>query len=331
VIFYQTVNGTYSAEMTGSGSLRKDGTDKLTLTGNNTYTGGTIIGAGTLSLGSSGAIGSGGTITFITGTLQFTATNTTDYSSRLSSAGHQVYNIDTNGQSVTFASALTSTGGRLTKSGAGTLTLGGANTYDGGTTVSGGTLTASGAAATLGLGNVTVQGTTAGTSLVIQSGVADAISDTATLNLAGGGTAGIADQGYANLGDGVVETVGTLLLGGVPQLPGFTYGSSSSGAASHNDEYFSGMGVVSVGTPGDFNGDGSTDAADFVIWRKGLGTTYTQSDYELWRSHFGQTAGRSSSINASAVPEPATLILFLASSLSSLSRRRVAIRNCFRN
>jgi hypothetical protein len=40
---------------------------------------------------------------------------------------------------------------------------------------------------------------------------------------------------------------------------------------------------------GDFNGDGRVDAADYVVWRKGLGTTYNQSDYDVWRAHFGQT------------------------------------------
>ena len=45
--------------------------------------------------------------------------------------------------------------------------------------------------------------------------------------------------------------------------------------------------------PADFNTDGSVDAADYVVWRKGLGTTYTQNDYDNWRTHFGQTAGSS--------------------------------------
>ena len=34
------------------------------------------------------------------------------------------------------------------------------------------------------------------------------------------------------------------------------------------------------------------DAADCVVWRNGLGTTYTQGDYSTWRAHFGQTAAR---------------------------------------
>src|ERR1700742_3841341 len=32
--------------------------------------------------------------------------------------------------------------------------------------------------------------------------------------------------------------------------------------------------------PGDFNDDGHVDAADYLVWRGGLGTTFTQSDYD---------------------------------------------------
>ena len=39
---------------------------------------------------------------------------------------------------------------------------------------------------------------------------------------------------------------------------------------------------------GDFNNDGSVDAADYVVWRNGLGTIYTQSDYDTWRANFGE-------------------------------------------
>ena len=39
---------------------------------------------------------------------------------------------------------------------------------------------------------------------------------------------------------------------------------------------------------GDFNGDGTVDAADYTVWRDGLGTVYTEADYDVWRQHFGQ-------------------------------------------
>jgi hypothetical protein len=66
---------------------------------------------------------------------------------------------------------------------------------------------------------------------------------------------------------------------------------------------------------GDFNHDGTVDAADYVVWRKGLGTTYTQADYDAWRVNFGRTAGdgvplRSAEGLPVTVPEPSTAILF---------------------
>jgi T5SS/PEP-CTERM-associated repeat protein len=67
------------------------------------------------------------------------------------------------------------------------------------------------------------------------------------------------------------------------------------------------------GITGDFNHNGVVDAADYVSWRKGLGTTYTQSDYDVWRAHFGQSAGAGATAASSsaAVPEPAMFQLLL--------------------
>jgi hypothetical protein len=59
---------------------------------------------------------------------------------------------------------------------------------------------------------------------------------------------------------------------------------------------------------GDYNYNGVVDAADFVIWRKSLGTTYTLGDYEVWRAHFGNTVPSGSQFTGvSSVPEPATM------------------------
>ena len=139
-------SGSVSANLAGSAALTKaTSTDTVTLSGNNSYTGGTTLTLGTLALGSANAIGNSGTITFSNGTLQYSASNQTDYSARFSNADNQRYNIDTNGQSVTLASNLTSggtggTAGRLNKMGAGTLTLSGNNSYTGSTTLTAGTL-----------------------------------------------------------------------------------------------------------------------------------------------------------------------------------------------
>jgi autotransporter-associated beta strand protein len=132
----------------------------------------------------------------------------------------------------------------------GTLVLNGANTYGGGTVVDGGTLDVNAASATLGTGDVTVHSANlvfggASAKLKIEPGVLNAIADTATLSLDGGKTAGIADDGYVDLGAGINEIVGGLKLGGVTQSAGI-YGSTSSGATFQNDEYFSGSGIVTV-------------------------------------------------------------------------------------
>ncbi len=81
---------------------------------------------------------------------------------------------------------------------------------------------------------------------------------------------------------------------------------------------------------GDYNENGVVDTADYVVWRKGLGTTYTQSDYDAWRAQFGQTAGSGAAgypLGASAaspspnVPEPTSLLLLLLAAAGVCPRR----------
>jgi probable HAF family extracellular repeat protein len=78
---------------------------------------------------------------------------------------------------------------------------------------------------------------------------------------------------------------------------------------------------------GDYNLDGAVDAADYVVWRKGLGKTYMPADYDVWRAHFGQTAGSGAALPSAeplsaAVPEPATLALADLGFVFLLSRVR---------
>lgn len=66
--------------------------------------------------------------------------------------------------------------------------------------------------------------------------------------------------------------------------------------------------AISSGPAGDYNHNGVVDAADYVVWRKGLGSTYTQNDYNTWRSNFGNTGGMGTAAERadmpSSVPEP---------------------------
>jgi len=85
------------------------------------------------------------------------------------------------------------------------------------------------------------------------------------------------------------------------------------------------MGYPLAQVPGDYNNDGTVNAADYVVWRKGLGTTYTPANYNVWRAHFGQTAGSGSGATGSAsaaVPEPASATLVAAAAVISLGWRR---------
>jgi glucose/arabinose dehydrogenase len=76
----------------------------------------------------------------------------------------------------------------------------------------------------------------------------------------------------------------------------------------------------SINLQGDFNGDGHVNAADYVVWRKGLGTIFTLTDYDLWRANFGRDVGAAS--GSSGVPEPtAATLLFVSMLLLNLSRR----------
>jgi hypothetical protein len=68
---------------------------------------------------------------------------------------------------------------------------------------------------------------------------------------------------------------------------------------------------------GDYNDNGTVDAADYVLWRKLLGTNtqlenegngvtpgmVTQEDYNTWRANFGKTPGAGTVL--ASVPEPA--------------------------
>jgi hypothetical protein len=85
--------------------------------------------------------------------------------------------------------------------------------------------------------------------------------------------------------------------------------------------------VAAPGLPGDYNQNGIVDAADYVLWRRGNGTIYTQSDYNLWRATFGQTVpgsgSGSSHVTQANVPEPATaLLVAIGGAVVAIRRRR---------
>ncbi|TWT99860.1 hypothetical protein Pla108_08030 [Botrimarina colliarenosi] len=70
--------------------------------------------------------------------------------------------------------------------------------------------------------------------------------------------------------------------------------------------------------PGDFNFDDVVDAADYTVWRDGLGKTLTQADYTVWQANYGAVRGGTAAV---AVPEP-TGVLLLAAAAFGRRRRR---------
>lgn len=102
-------------------------------------------------------------------------------------------------------------------------------------------------------------------------------------------------------------------------------------------------GVLSVALAGDYNFDGTVDAADYVVWHKTLGQMDTAlaadgnlngqidpGDYAVWRANFGQSIGPGSgagstgdSLSDATVPEPNSLVT-LALSLIAIPLARAA-------
>ncbi len=137
---------TFGTGLSGAGGLTKLSSGTLTLSVSNSYTGPTAINGGVLSFAASALPFSTSTpnIYFNGGALQWGTSNTQDVSAGIApiSSG-QAAIIDTNGNSVTFATGLSGAGG-LTKLGASVLTLSANNTYTGATTIGNGTLSVTG-------------------------------------------------------------------------------------------------------------------------------------------------------------------------------------------
>ena len=79
-----------------------------------------------------------------------------------------------------------------------------------------------------------------------------------------------------------------------------------------------GLASVSTALPGDYNQDGTVNAADYSVWRNSLGQTGSglaadgngdtrvdEEDYTVWKLHFGETFGSGAGSNGvPAAPSP---------------------------
>jgi autotransporter-associated beta strand protein len=273
-------NVTVSGTIGGTGSLTKSGAGNLTLSTANTYQGATNINAGTLQIGNAAALGAGGTISFGGGTLQYGAGITDDLSSRFSTAANQAYSIDTGANNIAFASALSSSGGTLAKSGAGNLTLTVANSYTGATTVSAGVLN---------IQNANALGTTDGGTTV---------SSGAALQLQGGITIGAEALSLTGTGvstDGALRNIsGSNTYGGAITLAGASRINSDADLLTFSGG-ISGAQNLTIGGAGNTTISGAIATSTGTLTKDGAGTLILSAN----NTYSGATAvGTSGGANA---------------------------------
>jgi hypothetical protein len=113
-------------------------------------------------------------------------------------------------------------------------------------------------------------------------------------------------------------------IAGVPKSVFFTLFDNNAEADAMGNPtgehafYFDNLKIErpAAGNPGDYNGNGTVDAADYVVWRdggplmnEGASTGMVDvEDYNFWRARFGATSGSGS---VGAVPEASTMLLLI--------------------
>ncbi len=294
------------------------------LTGTIAHSGGTTIVGGTLQVGGGGTTGAISGNFLNNATLAFDRSDNLTFAGVVSGAGAVAQSgagtLELSGSNTYSGGTIINSGkllvNNIANSGTGSgpvvvnsgATLGGTGAIAGAVTVNAGAHMAPGASLeSLDVGSLTLA---AGSILdfeldtILDVDSSDLINVTATNGLTiNGGTLNLTNAGSMTGGTyALIDYSGTLNgnLGNISfgiTPPGFAYSLINNATNTSVD--------LVVQALGDFNDDGRVDAADYVVWRKGLGTTYTPADYETWRIHFGQAFATGASLSA-AVPEPAT-------------------------
>jgi T5SS/PEP-CTERM-associated repeat protein len=225
-------------------------------------------------------------------------------------------------------------------------------------------------------GSVSGSGTFTGTGTVNFEGDLKPGSSPATVNFGGDVSFGVDASLQIELGGTApgtfdkISVAGDLALDGeleVSILPGFTpaagqsfnildwFGTRSGIFESLDLQPLAGLawntsllyteGIISLaaaGLSGDYNQDGTVDAADYTVWRNNLGSGTSlpnddtagvgSDDYDRWKTHFGESSGSGSgaiSSTGNSVPEPEIITLLLVVGLCVLpnARRIVASKN----
>ena len=246
----------------GNSGLTKAGNGTLTLSVATTYSGNFTVTGGLINFNAASALGSGN-VTLNGGGLQWATSTTTDISSQLATIGAGGGTLDTNGNNVSFGTALPVGTGGLTKAGNGTLTLSVASTYSGNFAVTGGLINFN-AASALGSGNVTLNGgglqwaTATTTDISAQlaavgagGGTIDTNGNNVSFATGLSGTGGLTKTGTGNLTLDSTNTYAgaTLVSGGTLQV----------GDASHAGARLAGS--ATVGASGTLTGHGTVSGS----------------------------------------------------------------------
>ena len=259
VAFAQGVAGSYSGVISGSGNVQVSGAGSVKFTNNNTYTGlTTVYGGGTLLLGSSTSLPTGGAITVNGGAIGVDAGATGITLSNAVALGPTTPSgfYAGNGGGLLVSGVVS--GGQLTKSGGGTVTLGATNDFTG-VNVTGGSLLFSvdgnlGKAAP-----ITVSGGgTVGTTFA-----AAAMTETRTLAVTGSGGISSGNQpltwsgAISGSGQFIKSGAGPLLLTGSNTYSGGTNIASGTLIVGKDAALGAPAGAVAIGNSAAFQATGS--------------------------------------------------------------------------
>lgn len=167
-----------------------------------------------------------------------------------------------------------------------------------------------------------------GTSLINVAGKGDLDGSVIDIDLMGGftPTAGAtfdlikAGTGFGSTGTGTTENVGTgkgfTLLG--EDVGVFSLAFVPSGAGEILRATFLGATLA-----GDYNGNGTVDAGDYVLWRKSPAAYGgTPGGYNTWRANFGRPPGSGSGLGSASVPEPSAGLLLVLGVALGLGRSK---------
>ncbi len=230
LVFNRSDSWAYNGNISGTGSVLKQASGTLTLTGASTYAGGTVITAGRLVAGSVGALASGtsGAAYSLSGGV-LDLNNFPLTMSSLTGSGGTVDLRNTSlgifqASSGTFAGAIIGAGSLAL--GSGTLTLSGSNTYTGGTFVLGGRLVAGSATG--------LRSGTTGARYVVDGGTLDLNGYALTVSSLSGSSGVVSfDNTLLTISqNGSSAFGGTLLGSGTMAVSNGTFAITSSGSSA---------------------------------------------------------------------------------------------------